>query len=281
MSGTTGAPRLRARRPPHDDRVLPTTRALAVFIAPFLLVAFVLLYFFPGETMRLWAWTIQSQLTSMVLASAYLGGCYFFLRVVRERRWAAVRAGFVAVAIFATLLGVATLLHWDRFNHGRVTFWLWAGLYFTTPFLVVAAWLANRRYAAGPGPGDVQLGRIPRAVIAASGALALVTGATLFVAPASAQDWWAWPLTPLTARVVGATFCLGCAGLVVLADPRWIVVRLMIDVQLVMFALIFVAAVRARDELLTDRPVTWLLGIGFAALFAGGVALRIQQRGSG
>ena len=88
-------------------------------------------------------------------------------------------------------------------------------------------------------------------------------------------------LTPLTARVVGATFCLGCAGLVVLADPRWIAMRLMVDVQLVMFALIFVAAVRARDELLTDRPVTWLLGIGFAGLFAGGVALRIQQRGRG
>ena len=51
------------------------------------------------------------------------------------------------MALFATLLGVATVVHWDRFNHGHVAFWLWAGLYFTAPFLVVAAWLANRRYA--------------------------------------------------------------------------------------------------------------------------------------
>ena len=148
MSDTGVAARRRAT-PHRDDRVLPSTRALALFIAPFLLVAFVILYLFPAETARLWAWTIQSHLTSMVLASAYLGGCYFFLRVLREKHWAAMRAGFVAVAVFASLLGIATILHWDRFNHGHVAFWLWAGLYFTAPFLVVAAWLANERYAVG------------------------------------------------------------------------------------------------------------------------------------
>lgn len=143
----------------RDDRVLSTTRALSAFIAPFLLVAFVVLYGFPGETARLWAWPIQSHMTSMLLASAYLGGCYFFLRVLFvERHWAGVRAGFVSVTLFATLLGVATLLHWDKFAHGKVAFWLWAGLYFTAPFLVVAAWLANQRYAGRPAP-DAQIGR--------------------------------------------------------------------------------------------------------------------------
>ena len=78
-------------------------------------------------------------MTPMVLASAYLGGCYFFVRVLRERRWASVKSGFLAVALFAALLGVATILHWDRFNHGHVAFWLWVGLYLTAPFLVIAA----------------------------------------------------------------------------------------------------------------------------------------------
>src|SRR5689334_21761913 len=128
----------------RDDRVLATTRALSAFIAPFLLVAFVILYGFPGQTARLWSWPIQAQMTSMLLASAYLGGCYFFLRVLLvERRWVAVRAGFVSVALFATLLGIATVIHWDKFVHGRLAFWLWAGLYFTAPFLVAAAWFAN------------------------------------------------------------------------------------------------------------------------------------------
>lgn len=256
-----------------DDRVLGTTRALALFIAPFLLVAFVILYGFPGETQRLWSWTIQAQLTSMVLASAYLGGCFFFVRVLRERRWTAVQGGFVAVALFATLLGIATVVHWDKFNHGSVAFWLWAGLYFTAPFLVVAAWLANHAHAAPPTAGEVRIGTVTRGLLAVTGGWAMLTGAVLFLVPTWALTWWAWPLTPLTSRVIGATFCLGSASLVVVRDPRWVTVRLLVQTQVVMAALILVAAIRARGELYADRPVTWLLGTGLSLLLVSGVAL--------
>lgn len=252
----------------RDDRVLPTTRGLSAFIAPFLIAGFVLLYVLPGETGRLWAWPIQSHLTSMLLASAYLGGCYFFLRVLLvEQRWAAVRAGFVSVALFAALLGVATIEHWDKFSHGNPAFWLWAGLYFSAPLLVVAAWLANQRYAARPAPDEPRLGHVARVVAAGTGALAVLTGAWLFLAPERAIGVWPWALTPLTAKVVGATFCLGAAGLVVLLDGRWESVRLMRRVQLVMFVLIAGAVFRARQEFLTDRPLTWVMGAGFVALF--------------
>src|SRR6476660_10111198 len=94
----------------RDDRVLPFTRGLSLFIVPFLVVAWVILYLFPSHTARLWAWPIPATMTSMVLASAYLGGAYFFLRVLRERHWHAVRAGFAAVTLFASLLGIATIL---------------------------------------------------------------------------------------------------------------------------------------------------------------------------
>jgi hypothetical protein len=243
-------------------------------------VAFIVLYGFPGETARLWAWPIQSHMTSMLLASAYLGGCYFFLRVLLvERHWAAVRAGFVSVALFASLLGIATVLHWDKFAHGKVAFWLWAGLYFTAPFLVAGAWLANQRYAGQPAPDAPRLGRVPRWVVASTGALAVVTGVALFVAPARAITVWPWPLTPLTCRVVGATFCLGAAGLGVLADDRWESVRLMRRVQLVMFALSLVAVVRARHEFFTDRPLTWVMGAGFLTLLVASIGSAV--RGSG
>jgi hypothetical protein len=264
----------------RDDRVLVSTRALSAFIAPFLLVAFVLLYGFPGDTAHLWAWPIQSHMTSMLLASAYLGGCYFFLDVLlRERRWAAVRSGLVSVALFATLLGVATVLHWGKFTHGSPAFWLWAGLYFVAPFLVVAVWLANQRYAGQPAPDAPRLGRASRLVVAGVGGLALVTGIAMFLAPARVIGVWPWPLTPLTCRVVGATFCLGAAGLGVLADDRWAAVRLMRRVQLVMFALILVAVVRARHEFLNDRPLTWVMGVGFVAVFAASAASAVWGPG--
>ena len=253
------------RRIARDDRVLPFTRALSLFIVPFLVVAWVILYLFPGETARLWAWAIPSTMTSMVLASAYLGGAYFFVRVFREQQWHHTGTGFLAVTTFATLLGVATLLHWDKFLHDHVAFWLWAALYFTTPFLVLGAWLANRRYAAPPAADDLLLRPAERAVIAAVGFVALVMGVVMFVAPSAVIDLWPWPLTPLTCQVIAAVFCLGGAGVGAMLDPRWSALRLMLQVEVVMLVLILVAAVRARDEMISGRALTWPLLIGLLA----------------
>jgi hypothetical protein len=256
-----------------DDRVLPYTRALSLFIVPFLVVAFVILYLLPGRTAHLWAWTIPVTMTSMVLASAYLGGAYFFLRVARSRRWHEVATGFLAVTVFSGLLGIATLLHWDVFIHTHVAFWLWAGLYFTAPFLVIGAWLANRRYAAPVAADDVLLGRVERLVIGGVGAGALGLGILMFLAPSSMSDLWPWPLTPLSCRVVGATSCLGGAGVASWFDPRWTSIRLMLQVEGVMLSLMLVAAVRARHELLTGRALTWPLLVGVLAMLAGSAYL--------
>ena len=265
---------MRADDPPaRDDRVLPFTRGLSLFIVPFLVVAWVILYLFPGHTARVWAWTIPTTMTSMVLASAYLGGAYFFVRVFREQQWHRTGTGFLAVTTFATLLGIATLLHWDKFLHSHLAFWLWAGLYFTTPFLVIGAWLANRRYAAPPTAGDVLLRPAERWVVAVVGLAALVTGAVMFLAPRAVIDLWPWALTPLTCRVVAAVFCLGGAGVGTLVDPRWTSLRLMLQVEVVMLVLILVAAVRARDEMISGRALTWPLLVGLLAMLAGSAYL--------
>jgi hypothetical protein len=258
---------------PRDDRVLPYTRVLSAVITPFLLAAFVLLYLFPGDTGRLFAWTITSTMTSMVLASAYLGGSFFFLRVLREARWNVVKTGFLSVALFASLLGVATIVHWDKFNHHHVAFWLWAGLYFTTPFLVMGAWFANRRFASPAGVDELRLGEVARWIVGLIGLLALVQGIVMFLAPTQVIGIWPWMLTPLTCRVVGAVFCLGSAGIGVLVDPRWSSVKLMLQVEALMVTLMLIAAVRARTQFFTDRPVTWLMLGGFVAVLLGSAYL--------
>lgn len=254
---------------PRDDRVLPFTRRLSLFIAPFLLVAFVILYLFPTHTGRVWAWEIPSTMTSMVLASAYLGGAFFFLRVQRERQWHGIGIGFLAVTTFASLLGIATILHWDKFLHTHVAFWLWAGLYFTAPFAVIGAWLANRRYAAPPAEGDVLLGRVERGVVALVGLVALAQGLVMFLRPSAVIDLWPWPLTPLTCQVMGAVFCLGCAGISAWRDPRWSSIRLMLQVEVVMLALMLLAAVRAHDQMIAGRALTWPLLVGVLLVLAG------------
>ncbi len=270
MTGTGGA---EAR----DDVVLPATRALSAFIVPFLLVAFVVLYGFPGDTDRLFAWKIAPTMTPMTLGAVYLGGSYFFVRAFRAAEWHMVKAGFVAVGCFASLMGVATIIHWDRFNHSHVAFWLWAGLYFTTPFLVWGVWVANRRRGTAAGDGDLLLPPSARLVVGATGALAVVVGVFLFLFPQEAIDVWPWALTPLTSRVLGAIFMLGIAELGVLTDARWSAARLMLQVQVFMLALILLAAARAHADFDASNALTWLLLGGFVGALVSAAALSVTM----
>jgi hypothetical protein len=253
--------------------VLPATRALSAFIVPFLVVAFVVLYGFPEETGRLFAWTIKPSMTPMMLGAVYLGGAYFFVQAFRATEWHTVKAGFVAVGTFASLMGVATIIHWDRFNHSHVAFWLWAGLYFTTPFLVWTVWAANQRRADAPGPDELLVPPAARAALAAIGALAVIAGLFLFLLPDQAIDVWPWALTPLTSRVLGAIFMLGIAQMRVLNDARWSAARLMLRVQVFMLTLILIAAARADGDFDPSNPMTWLLLGGFAIALVSAGAL--------
>lgn len=268
-------------RPEHDDRVLPTTRWLAAFVAPFLVVAFVVLYPWPTSTDRWFAWTIRPTMTPMVLGSAYIGGAYFFVRAWRATRWHTVAAGFVPVAVFASCLGVATIVHWEKFDHDHVAFWIWAGLYFTTPFLVAAVFVANQRFRRPPGPADPVIPMVARVVSGATGVAAGVFGAFVFLRPEQAIDVWPWELTPLTARVIGSILLLGLSGVLIAADPRWSAAQIMIEVAQIMIALFLVAAVRARDEFDTGRPLTWMLGVGLAAVLVGATLLEVRMRRGG
>lgn len=261
----------------RDDAVLPATRALSAFIVPFLLVAFVVLYGFPKDTGRLFAWTIKPPMTPMTLGAVYLGGALFFVKAFRAKEWHTVKAGFVAVGTFASLMGIATIIHWDRFNHSHVAFWLWAGLYFTTPFLVWGVWAANRRRGSMAGPGDVLLPPAARAVMVGTGVLAVSCGVFLFLFPHRAIDRWPWTLTPLTSRVLGAVFMLGTAGLGALTDARWSAAAIMLQVQVFMLSLILVAAARAHADFDGSNVMTWLLLFGFLAALVSAAALSVSM----
>lgn len=263
----------RRAQPVRDDRVLGSTRALAWGITPFLAVAVVLLYGFPADTRRLFAWPISPPLTAMVLASAYLGGVWFFVRAARARRWALVSAGLPAVTVFAALLGVATVVHWDRFTHDHPAFWVWAALYFVAPPVVLVVWAVNTRVAAPPVEGERRVGAVARGVVGAGGAASLLLGVLLWAAPGALSRVWPWTLTPLTARVVGAIFCLGCAGIVAVGDPRWVRLRLLVEAETVMVAAMLLAMLRDRAALHPERPLTWLLLAGMVGALAGSARL--------
>jgi hypothetical protein len=263
-----------------NDRVLPITRGLSVVIIPFLLVAFVVLYAWPSDTGRLFAWPITPPLTPLILGSVYLGGAYFFMRAARASRWHTIKAGFPPVATFATLMGIATIVHWDKFTHSHVAFWLWAALYFTTPFLVAAVWIVNRRLEDRTPVDDVAVSAIIARLIGCIGVVAAAMSVFVFLLPQQAIGLWPWMLTPLTAQVMGAIFALGLSAVGAFTERRWSAIRLMVQVETLMLVLILVGGLRAAADLDSSNVWTWLFTVGFVGLLAASVWLyaRMERR---
>ena len=253
----------------RDDRIRPFTRAVAVLVLPFLVVAVVLLYLLPHRTEQLFAWTIAPPLTSMLLASAYVGGIWFFVRVLVGRRWHRVKYGFPAVLLFAVLLGTATLLHWDRFHHGHVSFIAWSVLYLVTPVLVAAVLVVDWRADPGvPEERDLRIPTAARIVLAVVGGAALLCGASMFLLPEHTTRLWAWETTPLTARVVGAVLTLpGAVNLWLLRETRWSAMREVVQAEIVSLLFIAVALAVSVRDLEWERPA--------AAAVVGGILVSL------
>ena len=252
----------------RDDRVLLTTRWLSAIIIPFLLAAFGVLYLLPDRTGELFAWNIQPRMTAMLLGEAYLAGSYFFLRAVLSPRWHRVAVGFLPVTTFATLMGILTILHWDRFNHSSVAFWTWVVLYFTTPFLVPAVWWRNRRTDPGtPEARDLLVPLWVRRIIGILGAGAVLIALLFFLQPEFMIAVWPWKLTPLTARVMGTLFALAGAGAICIAlDARWSAVRIALQSQMIALVLVVLAIVFSWSDFRQANPLTWVFVAGMLFL---------------
>jgi hypothetical protein len=174
-------------------------------------------------------------LTAMLLWAAYAGGIWFFSSVVWGRRWRSVRVGFPAVVLFSTLMAIATLLHWSRFHFGHVSFVTWALLYLTTPALTLAA---------------------------------LACGLALFVMPVELGRLWAWEVTPLTARVVGAVLTLpGMVNAGLLIGARWSEFRGVLIAEIVSLVGIVIAIALRLGDFEWPRPA--------AGGFVGGILVSL------
>jgi hypothetical protein len=222
------------------------TRWVAGFIVVILLDASQLLAFYPDRTATLWAWTIQPELSAMVLGSVYTGGAYFFARVLFGASWEEVAAGFPAIALFVWMAVVATALHLDRFAEDSLPFVAWATLYVVTPLLVPYLYVHNRRrvptMAGAPLPRGVRVG-----LAVAGGAVVALALLILAVADVAIGDW-PWTLTPLTARITAAVIGLyGAVWLSVAAHGTWTAARIPLQSHALGLAVLLVSVARDQD----------------------------------
>lgn len=269
----------------RDDRVVPAMRVAALVVVAVLVPALVILWGLPARTDDLWAWTIAAPLTPIFMGAGYGAGAYFFVRVYRAPRWHEVSVGVLSAAVFALLMLVTTIVHFDKFNQGRahdglpdppalatVAFYGWTIVYVLSPWVVGWLWWRNqRRDPREHGEGEPLVPAMARLAARAVAVGALVCAAVVLVEPQVAIDAWGWPLTELTARVLACfTAQVGTGFLLLSFEPRWSGWRILVQTFLVAVALLLAGAVREWGAFLDDRPLRW----GYlAGLVAGAGAL--------
>src|SRR3954470_17813099 len=253
-----------------DDRVFRSTRLLGAVIVPFLLVAFALLYFFPDDTRHWFAWDVQPTITPLIMGAGYIAGAYFFVRVARETRWHRIQVGFLPVTAFTLFMAIGTFAHLDRFATAHVAFWIWVGLYVTTPLLVPLVWWRNRATDPGtPEPGEPPLPSFVRQALLVVGGVQSAIALVLLLSPATMIEHWPWLLTPLTAQTLGGWFALpGVTALMMGLDGRWSAIRITLESQLIGLALILLGTLRAWHAIDTGNALAYVFVAGIAGLFA-------------
>lgn len=206
-----------------DDRIFRSTRVVAALVVPFLVLAFIILFFMPQTSADRFAWAIQPSMTAAFMGAGYLGGSWLFIQTVRGRQWHRVAPGFPAVTAFTIAMLLATVVHWDRFDPGHPPFLIWLILYAITPILVPIVWWRNRvTDPHSPEPGDLVVLPAARWGLGLLGAGLLAFAVVTFVTPSFAMSLWPWALTPLTARILAGWFALlGVGGLVIARESRW------------------------------------------------------------
>ena len=193
---------------------MPAIRWLLGVAALLVFLAGVQLFVFPLDTATRFAWTIASPMTAVCLGASYWSAVGRELSGALARRWTVARVAVPAVFVFTSLTFVVTLVHLDRFHLAadlaavtRAVTWAWIAVYAVVPVLMVLAWLLQAR-AGTAVPPAAGLPTPVRLTLVSLAVVLVGLGAALLVVPGWADAAWPWPLTPLTARAVGA-WCVG------------------------------------------------------------------------
>lgn len=257
----------------RHDRVLRETRAVSLGVFLILVPALIVLWGMPDKTADLWAWTIMPDLTPIFMGAGYGAGAFFFWRTFRAERWHPSSAGVFGAGFFATLMLIATLVHWEKFNQGDAPFlaafcfYAWVIVYILSPFVVMWLWWRNHQHdPRTPEPGDPIVSPAISLAARLFAIVALGAAAVFFISPDTAIDVWPWALTPLTARVLASfTAQVGVGALLLSLDSRWSSWRLLMQTFFVATVLLLIGAIRASDDFIDDRVTTWLYVGGLIA----------------
>jgi hypothetical protein len=266
----------------RDDHIFLEVKWIGAVVVLVLVMAFAILYLFPDRTGDFFAWKITPQMTPLLMGAGYLGGAYFFARVVMATQWHTVGHGFIPISLFTWFMLLATLLHLDKFTQGHLAFYMWFSLYVITPLLIPFLWFRNR--VTDPKtiePGEVIVPKTARGIANALGIFLLGMAVVLFILPFfgdSGLNLWAWKVSPLTMQVIAGWGALtGGAGPVLGREQRWSAWKILVEGQSVALTLILLGAVRAWGDFRLGNVSTWFfLGL-LSFILVGNIILYVMM----
>ncbi len=266
---------------PRNDRIRTETRIAGAAVMVVLLLAFLALYVEPQHTDQNFAWTIAPQTSAILMGAGYTAGAYFFARVVTERKWHRVQAGFLPITAFTICMLAATVLHWSRFHQGAVQFYLWFVIYLITPFLVPFLWWRNRAGAATElEEADLQFSPLVRRVLGYGAALGILAFVLALIRPSILTSLAPWKLTELTARVFSGWSILTLATAVSIAyDGRWSAARYLVQSAMVSLALTLIALPRIWGDFNQSNPMAFIFVAGMALTLVVFIVMHIRLDG--
>ena len=196
-----------------DTAVTGAMRVILLVAAVLVFLAGLQLTVFPERTADWFSWTIDVPMTAVFLGAAYWSSAVLEVAGARSSGWGQTRLTVWPVLVFTALTLVVTLVHLDKFHLGagqptsaRLVAWAWIAIYAVVPVAMAAA-LAVQARSGIPAAGAHDVRRLPtglRALLLTLAGVLVVAGLALLVAPERTAAVWSWPLTPLTARAVGA-----------------------------------------------------------------------------
>ena len=271
---------------PAATPVLPLTRA--VFILGICLTAGTgfALYAFPDRTADYWAWTIVAEPSAAAFGAGYLGAGVALTLGALTREWRQARVVVVLVFALTSLALVVTMLNFEPFAIGEgglteAVAWTWLAVYVALPPLALAAFVLQE-HAGGAGEYDVTVPmlRSTQLLLGSVAAIVGVLGLALLV------DWswlaarWPWPLTPLTARFIGAWLVTYAAGFLwcVLRERDWRRTRIAVPPAATTTALLLVSAIWLRDHFDDGAATPLYLALFSAVLLTLTVAAVVEER---
>ena len=271
------------------SRVRPVTtftRLIFVVAALLAIIAGIQLYILTDNTDHYFAWTIAAPLSATFVGVGYWAGAALLLFGARERAWANIRLAIAAVATFVPVMLLTTFLHLDRFHlnspdlNAQIAAWAWMIVYVTVPFLVVALLSIQLRTPGGDPEKTSPTPMWVRVLLGINAVISFFVGLALFFAPQAMAAVWPWPLTPLTARTIGAGFfSLAVASSQFIIENDWKRGRIGTVSYLLIGSLQLVALVRYPGTVDWSRPGAWLYVLFMVSVLCGGIYSTITAWG--